>query len=40
MAHCVTCLYCKKQFNRDKEPTKKVSPSKVYSFRMLGKLSC
>lgn len=25
MAHYVTCLYCKKQFNRDKEPTKKVS---------------
>ena len=25
MAHYVTCLYCKKQFNRDKEPTKKIS---------------
>lgn len=24
-AHYVTCLYCKKRFNRDKEPTKKVS---------------
>ena len=25
MAHYVTCLYCKKQFNRDKEPTKQVN---------------
>ena len=25
MAHKVICLYCKKQFDRDKEPTQKVS---------------
>ena len=25
MAHKVICLYCKKQFDRDKEPTKQVS---------------
>ena len=25
MAHPVTCLYCKKSFDRDKEPTKQVS---------------
>lgn len=25
MAHKVTCIYCKKQFDRDKEPTKQVS---------------
>lgn len=25
MAHIVTCVYCKKQFNRDKEPTVQVS---------------
>lgn len=26
MAHIVTCVYCKKQFNRDKEDTVQISP--------------